>query len=75
MGTPFFDADWEKLEDEPLGRARIKAVAFIEATTDTRIQMQLQSAFRALEPLQDAIRSLNKHLLVSLTEVCTSGRD
>jgi hypothetical protein len=38
-------------------------VAFIETTTDARLRMQLPSAFRSLEPLQNAIRSLNPHLL------------
>ena len=66
MGTPFFDAEWEKLDAEALSRTRIRVVAFIEATSDSRLQMQLLSAFKALEPIQDAIRSLNKHLLVSL---------
>ena len=67
MGTPFFEPDWENLEEEALSRARIRVVAFIEATTDARIRTQLQSAFRALEPLQDAIRALGRHLLVSST--------
>ena len=70
MGTPFFDADWEKLDTEVLARTRIRVVAFIEATTDARVRMQLQSAFKALEPLQDAIRALNRHLLVSFSLRC-----
>ncbi len=65
MGIPFFEDEWERLDDEALARARIRVVAFIKATTDTRLRMQLQSAFRALEPLQNAIRSQNRHLLVS----------
>jgi hypothetical protein len=71
MGTPFFEEEWERLDDEALARARIRVVAFTEATTDARLRMQLQSAFRALEPLQNAIRSQNRHLLVSfLKAVC-----
>ena len=68
MGSPFFDTDWEILEAEALARTRIRVVAFIEATSDSRLQMQLLSTFKALEPIQDAIRSLNKHLLVSFYE-------
>ena len=65
MGTPFFEDELERFDDEALARARIRVVAFIEATTDAGLNMQLQSAFRALEPMQNAIRSLNRHLLVS----------
>ena len=65
MSSPFFDSDWEKLDEEALSRSRIRVVAFMEATTDARIRVQLQSAFRALEPAQDAIRAQNRFLLVS----------
>jgi hypothetical protein len=61
MRTPFFEDEWERLDNEALATARIRVVAFIEATTDARLMMQLQSALRALEPIQNAIRSLNQH--------------
>ena len=64
MGTPLFDDEWEKLDEEALARARIRAVAFIEATPDLRLRLQLESTFRALEPLQNAIRAQSRHLLV-----------
>ena len=70
MGTPLFDENWEKLDDESLSRGRIRAVAFIEATPDLRLRLQLESVFKALEPLQNAIRSLNRHLLVRIQAFC-----
>ena len=72
MGSPFFDDDWEKLDEESLSRAKIRTVAFIEATPDLRLRLQLESVFSALEPLQNAIRAQNRHLLVRKMFFCES---
>jgi len=65
MSSPFFEDGWEEETQGALITARARAAAFIEATTDNRLKMQLKSVLDALIPCQDAIRLLSAFLLVS----------
>ena len=68
MSSPFFSEDWESSTQEALITARARLSAFIEATTDSRLKLQLQSTFDILVPCQDAIRLQSAFLLVSLVQ-------
>ena len=68
MSSPFFEDGWEEETQGVLITARARAAAFIEATTDNRLKMQLKSVLDALIPCQDAIRLLSAFLLVSFME-------
>jgi hypothetical protein len=64
MTAPFFGEDWESDTQEKLITARARLSAFIEATTDSSLKMQLKSTFDILVPCQDAIRLQSAFLLV-----------